>query len=99
MSQEQIPNANAASEALKFETHAHAEMVISNITSPKTYDILVTNHKNITAWRHIRPDIIKFGTSQHHPYYQFLLAAWDMDRQVYRHFAMAKIHSMKEHGL
>lgn len=75
-----------------------ASMVISNITAAKTYDIDVTNYKGERHTRHIRADIVVFGTTEHHPEEQFLLAAWDIDRNVYRHFAMKNIHSMKEHA-
>ena len=53
--------------------------------------LLYTNHRGVTAWRHVRPKDLRFGESPWHPGRQWLLEAWAFDRGVYRTFALAQV--------
>lgn len=52
-----------------------------------------TNHKGTRSWRHIRPIEMVFGSTQWHPRAQWLLRAWDVDKQAERTFAMSDVHA------
>lgn len=58
-------------------------------------DIQYTNYRGETATRRIIPDErgLRFGANQWHTEPQWLLAAWDVDKQAYREFAMSGIMS------
>lgn len=62
-----------------------------------------TNHKGERAIRRIRPVSIRHDTSEYHATPQWILRAYDMDRDVWRNFAMRDIHSwnkgVKHQGL
>jgi hypothetical protein len=53
--------------------------------------ILYTNYRGETAWRHIRPVSMRWGSTEHHPEPQWLLDALDLDRNVARTFAMKDV--------
>lgn len=46
------------------------------------------NYKGITALRTVRPIRLWFGSTAYHPEAQWLLEAFDLDRQETRDFAM-----------
>jgi predicted DNA-binding transcriptional regulator YafY len=50
-----------------------------------------TNHRGETARRRIIPHQIRFGASEWHPREQWLLDAYDVDKQAERSFALADI--------
>lgn len=50
-----------------------------------------TNHKNKTASRKVLPIRMWFGSTAWHPDPQWLLEAFDIDKQATRDFAMAGI--------
>lgn len=54
-----------------------------------------TNWKGERSERRIRPVDIMWGNNKYHPEEQWLLYAWDLDKQAYRTFAMKDIHSWK----
>ncbi len=54
--------------------------------------IRYTNYRGETAVRRIVPIQIRFAASEWHPVEQWLIDAYDIDRQVERSFAMADIH-------
>ncbi len=51
------------------------------------------NHRGETGDRHVRPIRIWFGSTAWHREAQWLLEAWDLDRQATRDFALAGIRS------
>jgi len=54
--------------------------------------IRYTNYRGETAVRKIVPIRIRFAASEWHPGEQWLMDAYDIDRQAERSFAMADIH-------
>ena len=54
-----------------------------------------TNHRGERAWRKILPHSISFDVSAWHNGYQWLLLAYDCDKNAEREFAMSSIHEWK----
>ena len=52
-----------------------------------------TNYRRERSTRIIEPYGIWFGSTEFHRQRQWLLSAWDVEKQVDRDFAMADIHS------
>lgn len=52
-----------------------------------------TNYKGVSSVRSIIPKEIYFGSNKWHKKPQWLLKAFDVDKNADRHFAMADIHS------
>lgn len=70
------------------------------MTSPSAEDIqshrikiVYTNHRGETTVRNIVPIEIVFKTTEYHPEVQWLLRAYDLDRQDERHFACQNIRA------
>ncbi len=62
------------------------------MTAPKqAVRILYTNHRGDTAWRRIVPESIQWGSTDWHPEPQWLLWAFDLDRDAVRTFALRDI--------
>lgn len=57
--------------------------------------ILYTNHRGETAWRRIVPKRIWLGKTEWHPQEQWLLEAFDVEKQADRDFAMKEIKEWK----
>jgi hypothetical protein len=59
-----------------------------------------TNHRGERATRYITPlpGGIKFTSSEWHPEPQWLMSAFDVDKQVWRDFAMKDIHGWRPSG-
>lgn len=55
-----------------------------------------TNHKGERALRVINPISIQFGETTWHPEPQFLLEAYDHEKNSHRTFALKDIHSWEE---
>jgi predicted DNA-binding transcriptional regulator YafY len=51
-----------------------------------------TNHRGETAERTARPVKLYHGATEWHPEPQWLLHAWDDDKQAFRDFALAGIN-------
>ncbi len=62
----------------------------------KIVEIVYTNWKGVTATRHIIPKDIFFGSTEWHTEVQWLLNAFDVDKQADRAFALKDIKSWKE---
>lgn len=62
----------------------------------KIVEIVYTNWKGVTATRHIIPKDIFFGSTEWHKEEQWLLNAFDVDKQAARAFALKDIQSWKE---
>lgn len=58
-------------------------------------NIRYTNHRGETATRRILPHRIRFDSTEWHPERQWLLDAFDLDRQAERSFAMQDILEWK----
>jgi len=58
----------------------------------KIVGIDYTNWRGERTLREIIPISIRFGTSEWHPEPQWLLLAYDIDKQAEREFAMDGIH-------
>jgi hypothetical protein len=46
------------------------------------------NHRGEVAERRVRPIHVWYGSTEHHPYAQWLLRAYDLDKQAERDFAL-----------
>ena len=57
----------------------------------KTVRIYYTNWRGETAFRTITPGRIRWGSNEWHPEPQWLLEAYDLDKNASRTFAMASI--------
>lgn len=57
--------------------------------------ILYTNWKGEIGWRNIRPVSITYGTTERHPEPQWLILAFDIDKNAERYFAMKDIKEWK----
>ncbi len=55
-----------------------------------------TNWKGVTKTRKVRPKVIWFGNTEWHPDHQWLLTAFDVDKQAERDFAMKDIKNWRE---
>ncbi len=62
----------------------------------KIVEIVYTNWKGVTGIRHIIPKDIFFGATEWHKEEQWLLNAFDVDKQADRAFALKDIKSWKE---
>lgn len=61
----------------------------------KQIQILYINWKGIMNYRNIIPENIYFTSTQWHPQEQWILHAFDLDKQEYRDFAIKDIKSWK----
>lgn len=61
----------------------------------KIVEIVYTNWKRVTGTRHIIPKDIFFGSTEWHQEEQWLLNAFDVDKQANRSFALKDIKSWK----
>jgi predicted DNA-binding transcriptional regulator YafY len=57
--------------------------------------ILYTNYRGETARRKIVPSSLRFGSTEFHPEPQWLLEAFDLERQAMRTFAMLDVQEWK----
>jgi predicted DNA-binding transcriptional regulator YafY len=53
--------------------------------------IYYRNHRGETSWRHIAPQKIWWGETEWHKGRQWLLQAWDLDKNAMRDFALADV--------
>jgi predicted DNA-binding transcriptional regulator YafY len=53
--------------------------------------IYYTNWKGATGWRTVRPLRLWYGSTEHHKQEQWILTAFDLDKQAERDFAMRSI--------
>jgi predicted DNA-binding transcriptional regulator YafY len=60
-------------------------------TTPVKIDY--TNHRGERSIRTILPEQIEWAKTEWHPETQWLLLAWDCDKEAEREFAMKDIHS------
>ncbi len=61
----------------------------------KLVEIVYTNWKGETSVRNIMPKVFHWGTTKYHPELQWLLTAFDEDKQEDRTFAMKDILNWK----
>lgn len=54
-----------------------------------------TNYKGERRERRIVPERIYWGSTEHHPSRQWLLDAYDVEKDAARTFAMSNIHSWR----
>jgi predicted DNA-binding transcriptional regulator YafY len=50
-----------------------------------------TNYKGSVSIRHVIPIDIWYGSTEYHPEEQWLLKAYDIDKQDYRNFSIKEI--------
>jgi predicted DNA-binding transcriptional regulator YafY len=50
-----------------------------------------TNHKGETSVRYVRPIMLAFGSTSYHSEPQWLIHAWDWNKEAERTFAMSDI--------
>jgi predicted DNA-binding transcriptional regulator YafY len=58
-------------------------------------EILYTNYRGETARRKIIPSSLRFGATEYHPQPQWLLDAFDLEKQADRTFAVLDIQEWK----
>jgi len=63
------------------------------VSGKQVITIRYTNHRGETADRRIIPICLRFAATEWHPDEQWLIDAYDVDRQVVRSFALAGIQS------
>jgi predicted DNA-binding transcriptional regulator YafY len=56
-----------------------------------TLQFTYVNYKNETGIRKVEPNYIYYGFSIHHPEYQWLLNAYDLEKKDFRDFAVKDI--------
>jgi predicted DNA-binding transcriptional regulator YafY len=76
-----------------IESDFAGEKVMFDIS--RSVEIIYVNYRGERAIRHILPENMYWGSSEYHPEPQYLLKAYDLDRQAYRDFAMKDISSWK----
>lgn len=64
---------------------------MSDIKPTAELRFLYRNHRGKTAWRHVAPKFIRWGTSEHHPEPQWLLEAHDIHKGADRTFALKSV--------
>lgn len=57
----------------------------------RTVTFIYKNHRGETARRNVQPISIKFGATQWYPEAQWLLEAYDNDKEAVRLFALKRI--------
>lgn len=57
----------------------------------KSVKIKYKNWKGEISIRNIYPDEVWYGSTEYHKEPQFLLSAWDIDKQAFRDFALIDI--------
>ena len=62
--------------------------VVPAVDASKAVTILYTNYRGESAKRVIVPHSIWFGCTEWHPEDQWLLEAYDLDKQAFRSFAL-----------
>lgn len=63
----------------------------SSVFGERDVHVLYRNHRGEVSWRRIRPYMLEFGSTEHHPTPQYLLPAWDLDKNARRVFALADV--------
>lgn len=59
----------------------------------RTVRILYTNYRGATSLRRVVPDRIRFASTEWHPEAQWLLDAFDIDKNAMRSFAMKDVRA------
>lgn len=67
-----------------------------NFNDNQKVKILYTNWKGVTSYRNIVPKSVEFKSTEWHPEEQWILNAFDVDKQADRAFALKDI---KEWGV
>ncbi len=62
---------------------------------PAVVQIDYVNHRGERAWRTVLPESIRWDATEWHPEKQWLLWAWDFDRQAVRAFALKDVHGWR----
>ncbi len=74
--------------------------VMSTGCSP--VEFTYTNHRYETSVRRVQPISVYFGATAFYTKPQWLLEAWDLDKEAFRDFALARIQTDRqkeaEHG-
>ena len=58
-------------------------------------EILYTNYRGETGRRKIIPSALRYGATEYHPEPQWLMDAFDLDKQAERTFALLDIQEWK----
>jgi len=77
-----------------FAQHPHGRTMTE---IPESVRIVYTNYRGETAIRAILPRAIQFGATDWHPEPQWLLVAFDVEKQAERSFAMKDIRAWLGH--
>jgi predicted DNA-binding transcriptional regulator YafY len=64
---------------------------VMDVVKERVVRILYTNYKGETAYRNIVPDKIWFGATDWHKEPQWLLDAFDLEKEAVRNFALKDI--------
>lgn len=74
---------------------SHFGIAMNNITINKKVTIVYTNWKGETGVRSITPKVFFWGSTQYHPELQWLVTAYDEDKQEDRTFALKDVLNWK----
>lgn len=66
-----------------------------DLTGKRDVVIDYTNHRGERAFRRIYPIRLGWTVTEWHLEFQWILFAWDVDKEADRGFAVANIHSWK----
>lgn len=90
---EQEPRSNASEDTVLGPTG------MSNLPTSREVSILYKNGKGEVAWRRIIPLSISFESSQWRPVPQWIMRAFDRDKEAERSFAIVDIQNWKQPSL
>lgn len=91
---------NAIVARLREMLHNHEQRDIEDHTFELiTVELDYTNYRRERSVRRVIPMEVRFGSSEYHPYQQWLMDAWDLSKKATRTFAMRDIHSIRPAGI
>ena len=68
---------------------------LGRYNTPETVTLDYTNYEGKRALRRVMILELFMGQTEHHPKFQWLVKAYDVDKKALRDFALASIHSLQ----
>lgn len=75
-----------------FDDVTASQAVYDVMTIERVIQIDYTNYRGERAIRNIIPWMLQFRTSEHHHDLQWMIVAWDIDKNAWRSFPIKDIH-------
>lgn len=88
---EEVPEPNRRLMEAVCAELLHTQTDAQERVTPEPARILYRNHRGETAWRTILSGRIWFGATEWHPEPQYLLKAWDVEKDAERDFALRDV--------